>query len=94
MSRDEYDSDEEWFQDHVQSYEGALIAGNDGEQWFHYLSDNSGDGIVLYVPGSVGSAVEYTYDELQSAIESEEVVLATSHDESEYFDTPDGRKNY
>lgn len=94
MSREDYNSDEEWFQGHVQSYEGALIAGNDGEKWFHYLSDNSGDGVVLYVPGSVGSAVEYTYEELQDEIDSGEVILATSHDEKEYFETPSGRQEY
>lgn len=94
MSREQYESDEEWFQEHVQSYEGALIHETDGEEWFYFLSDNSGDGVVLYVTGSIGPVKEYTYKELQDAIDADEIVLATDHPEEEYFETPNRKKPY
>jgi len=95
MSREDYESDEEWFEEHVQSYEGALIENNvDGEPWFYFLIENSGDGVVVYVSGSVGPVKEYTYVELQKEIQNGTIVLATNHQDEEVFETPDGTMPY
>lgn len=91
---EEFDSRENWFQEHVCQYDGALIDGDGGESWFYHMSDNSGEGSVVYITGSVGNVIEYTYEELHNAIQSEEVVLATNHKDEEYFETPDGPVEY
>lgn len=81
MSVTNYNTLEQWFTDHVQGFDGAVIKQDaSGEYLFYSLDDTSGDGVVVYVPESPGAILEYTYQELSDAIDSGTVRLKDRSD--------------
>lgn len=79
----------------VQEYEGALIRTEpDNENWYYHLADSSKEDKIIYVTGSVGPARVYTLEELEEAIENDQVTLATDDSQNEVFHTPDGDIKY